>query len=174
MIARGLLAPPPAMVASFYIVAIGLPMLAEPALPEAVQAPVGALLDWAFWICAVVWAFAVFTIAHGKGSGAIGRAIFGVTLALLVVSVLIQAWLGPPEQWVHNPIHPLIAVMFATVLCAVISLGFAASALDRVEGGSGAPVKDSPIFWIVFAILFLPIGIWFLRARIEKLLAQTN
>ncbi|MDX2274370.1 MAG: hypothetical protein NW206_02880 [Hyphomonadaceae bacterium] len=175
MTARGLLATPPATVLGFYAVAIGIPMLLEAALPTAIPAPVSALLDWAFWICAVVWAFALYTVAHSAshlGSRVIGNAIFGVTSALIVVSMLIQSWLGPPERWVHDPIDPLIAVFFCTLLCAAISLGFAASALDRFEGGSGLPIKDSPMWWTCFAMLFLPIGIWFLRGRVQKLLAR--
>lgn len=177
MTARALLATPPAIVLIFYVLAIGIPMLLEPALPDTIRAPVSALLDFSFWIFAVAWAFALFTVAQSAshmGSGVMGKSIFGVTTALLVISILIQTWLGPPDLWVHDPINPLIAVLFCTVLCAAISLGLAASALDRFEGGSGLPFKDSPIWWIVIAMLFLPIGIWFLRHRVENLLARTE
>ena len=170
MTARGLLATPPATVLGFYAVAIGVPMLLEAALPTAIPASISALLHWAFWICAVAWAFALFTVAHSAGhlgSRVIGNAIFGATSALIVLSILIQSWLGPPERWIHDPTNPLIAVFFCALLGAAISLGFAASALDRLEGGSGLPMS-----WTFFAMLFLPIGIWFLRGRVRKLLAR--
>lgn len=177
MTARALLATPPAIVLIFYVVAIGIPMFLEPALPATIRAPVSALLDFSFWICAVAWAFALFTVAHSAHpirSRLIGDVIFGATTALIVASILIVTWLGPPEQWEHDPINPLIAVIFCAPFCAAISFVFAASALDRVGGGSGLPFKDSPIWWIAFAILFLPIGVWFLRGRIEKLLTRTG
>lgn len=172
MTARALLATPPAMIVGFYIVAIGLPWLLESVLPDAMPPAASALLDWAFWICALVWAFALFTVAHKAirmGPGVIGKTIFGVAFALIIASIALQTWLGPPMLWFDNP---LIAVLFASVFSAAVSLGFAASALDTSEGGNGWPFKETTI-WACFAMLFLPIGVWFLRGRTEALLART-
>lgn len=178
MTARALLETPPAIVLGFYIVAIGIPMLLEPALPYAVRGPVSALLDWSFWICAVVWAFALFTVAHQAtriGPNVVARGIFAATLMFFIVSIAIQVWLGPPMQWMVSPAtSPLIiALFFMPVFCGVIALGFAASALDTSEGGNGWPFKEATV-WTCFAMLFLPVGIWFLRGRLQRLLARSG
>lgn len=173
MTARQLLETPPAVVVGFYLVAIGVPMLLESFLPDAIRAPAAALLDWAFWLCALIWAFALFTVAHGAirmGSGVVGKAIFCLALALIVVSIGLQTWFGSPMQWFDSS---LIAILFVSVLCAAISLGFAASVLDTFEGGNGWPFKEATV-WTCFAMLFLPIGVWFLRGRVKRLLAQTG
>ncbi len=172
MTARRLLEMPPAVVVGFYVLAIGVPMILESFLPHAMPAFVSALLDWAFWLCALIWAFALFTVAREAirmGSGAVGKAIFCLALALIVVSIGLQTWFGSPMQWFDSS---LIAILFVSVFCAVISLGFAASSLDTFEGGNGWPFKEATV-WTWFAMLFLPIGVWFLRGRVQRLLAQT-
>lgn len=174
MIARALLATPAAIVLGFYIVAIGVPTLFEHALPDSIRAPVTVLLKWSFWILAVVWAFALFTVArkaNRMGSSVIGGSIFAITLVLLAVWIVVEPLLGP--DFLSTAEGARIALYYAPLLCAVISIGLAASALDTSEGGSGWPFK-----WVTigtwFAIFFLPIGIWFLSARVRKLLSQVD
>lgn len=178
MSARALLETPPAIVLGFYIVAIGIPMLLEPALPYPVRGALGALLDWSSWICAVMWAFALFSVAHQVariGPAVLGRGIFAATLMSFIVSIAIQVWLGPPVQWMASPAtSPLIvALFFMPLFCGVIALGLAASAFDISEGGDGWPFKGATV-WTCFAMLFLPVGIWFLRARLQRLLAKSG
>lgn len=173
--ARALLAAPPFVVTGFYVLAIGVPFYLERALPGGLPAPVSALLDYAFWICAVVWAFALFTVIQAAAptpARRIGAAIFVATLGLFAVAIVLQILFGPPVQVMLTPSGaPLFALMSAPVFGAVISLGFAASALDAFEGGDGSPFKAAAVTtW--FALFLLPLGVWLLNGRVRKLLAQ--
>src|SRR5262249_47820640 len=123
------------------------------------------LTAYIYWMFAVAWAFALFVVAHRAirmGPGLIGKAIFCATFALFAISSAVQG------QRLGNE----FVVIFVTGLLGVLSLGFAGRALDTFEGGTGWPLKTANVL-TVYAVLFLPVGIWFLRGRIKKLLDQT-
>lgn len=168
MLARKLLATPPIMVVAFYVFAIAALTLTAMVLP-AVRT--SAVIGFFAWMCAVIWALALFVVAHKAlrmGRGLIGKTFFVTTFVLFAAATIVDMWLGS-SIWDTR----MAVLMFVSVLCAVISMGFAVSALETFEGGSGWPLTGS-MQNTVTAILFLPIGIWFLQKRVERLLLQTE
>lgn len=141
--------------------------------PRLVQNVAEALLQWLFWIGGVIWALSVFLVARQPNrsyGGRLGVAVFGLTLILIAISVAMQSWLGAPLYWTDDFSVGLFLV-FGAVFLAVVCLGLAASTIDSVEGRSGWPFKWST-FGTIAAILFLPVGIWFLRERVLRLLNE--
>lgn len=173
MIARILLNTPPLAVVAFYALVFALIRTPESATPpEFLRDAVDATLEWIFWILAVLWAFALFSVAHPAiqmGRGLIGRAFFVATLLLFVVAIATQTEVGLSNSE-RGPLAFTLTVV--TGWFAFISMFFAASALDTFEGHSGWPLKPSNVLTI-FAMLFLPVGIWFLSGRVQRLLVKT-
>lgn len=163
IVARTLLAAPPIGVVALYIVVAAIQASRPSSLGSLPNAP--GLTGSIYWIFAVTWAFALFVVAHAAlrmGRGLIGRAFFCITFVLFAAAIALQG----------QPVERMLILLFATGLFGVISIGFAASALDTLEGGNGWPFKIANVL-TVYAILFLPVGIWFLRGRIKRLLVQT-
>ena len=170
--ARRILAIPSIVVVLFYAVLLALPRLLLPNLNGAAYAFFSALFGLVFWIPALGWAFALFLVAHTatrSGSGLIARALFAIAGVLLMAALVVDMRIELPEQRLDlgNFIR-----LFGAVFVSATCIGLAASKLDTFEGGSGWLLKDS-VYNTCFAILFLPVGIWFLRRRVERLLTQT-
>lgn len=169
---RKLLATPPIIVVAFYIgMIVALTTLIDVAV-EPARSVLTALFSWSAWICAVVWSFALYSVAHPAirmGRGLIGKAGLSASLISFIVSIVLQGGFG---VLIQGPDPVSFGIIFVPCLLAVVGMGFAVSALDTFEGGNGWPFTPAMSNTIT-AILFLPIGIWFLRGRINRLLSET-
>lgn len=171
-LARRLLAVSPIVVVLFYVVLLALPRLLLPNLTGAAHAFFSAFFGLVFWISALGWAFALFLVAHTAtraGSGLIARALFAIAGVLLAAALVVDMRIELPEQRL-DPGN--FITLFGAVFVSATCIGLAASTLDTFEGGSGWFLKDS-VYNTGVAILFLPVGIWFLRRRVDRLLTQT-
>jgi hypothetical protein len=153
MLARGLLALP-----SFAIVAI---CAAIAFLAKIVNAGWATALT----MCSLVWAFALYLVAQRTLSErpGLGRILFPIAM------ILVAAIAALPQVDEARSTEPLYYLPPVSMLFVVVSLGFAVSALRRSEGKSDWPFTLSSAL-AVFAIAFLPLGIWFLRSRADQLL----
>lgn len=128
-----------------------------------------AQMPWAMalLICSLLWGFALYSVAQNvlNERAGMGRVTFPVAMLLIAASLLL------PQQAHANPGHPLYWVPPSGILFFIVSLAFAVSALLRTEGRLGWVWANSPMNTIV-AIAFLPIGVWFLRPRIEEMLQR--
>jgi hypothetical protein len=120
------------------------------------------------WI--VLWAFALFLVAQEelKSAAMVGRTIFSVALLLLVLLIPVAKTLS------EHPIGGWIPTLFqSSMIFVAIGIAFAVSALLTTEGESGWPLTFSFVIGFL-SVFFLPIGIWFLRPRITRLLRNES
>lgn len=130
-------------------------------LPKAgVSVPSTALL-----MCSLLWAFALYLVAQRAQNkrARVGRAIFLIAITVLTVVAVLPEF---SESTANGPLHLLVPAGMAFVF---VGIGLAASALLSAEGRNDWPLKLSHAV-IFFSMAFLPVGIWFLRPRVNRLL----
>jgi hypothetical protein len=170
VIARGLLALPSFAVASVYAAILLLPDVTEYFLTGHLQDLLETSRAVVALIWVVLWAFALFLVAQEelRSAALVGRTIFSVALLLLVLMIPVTGTLS--EQPIGGPMRWLFQ---SSMIFVVIGIAFAVSALLTTEGDSGWPISFSFVVGF-FSVFFLPIGIWFLRPRITRLLQNKS
>lgn len=118
-------------------------------------------------LCSLVWGFALYLVAQNVANerAGIGRITFPIAIILTAAAATVPQVYGAIQG------DPLYYLEPASVALVVMSIGLAVSALLRSEHRSDWVFTWSSIFAIL-AILFLPLGVWFLQPRVADLLRR--
>jgi hypothetical protein len=118
-------------------------------------------------MCSLVWAFALYSVAQKvlNERPGFGRITFPIAIALIGAATVVPQVYGAPRD------DPMSFVGPVGMIHVMVSLGFSMSALLRTEGRIGWVFTETSAL-AIFVMAFLPLGIWFLRPRIEELLQR--
>jgi hypothetical protein len=118
-------------------------------------------------LCSLLWAFALYSVAQTvlNERAGLGRVTFPIAIVLIAAVTLVPQLAEAAENEPQFFVAPLsMTFVFISILLAV-------NALLRTEGKSGWPFGFSSMLAFL-GIFFLPVGIWFLRPRVESLLGR--
>jgi drug/metabolite transporter (DMT)-like permease len=119
------------------------------------------------------WTYALYEASRSRTSSASprnGRKLFAVTacgfLFVLPLAHIVYVWDGDPPG---AALAALGLALLPTVMGLFVVFWLASEALSTFEARVAAPGSSQPDHPFL-AILFIGIGVWFLRGRIERML----